>query len=63
MKHAGHKKGLNELMFPNATRSVDLLLVNSPNAKVPTLAVGFPGTGSPTERLEAGLTEFFGAED
>ena len=63
MKHAGHKKGLNEMMFPNATRSVDLLLANSPNAKVPTLAVGFPGKGSPTERLEAGLTEFFGAED
>ncbi len=63
MKHAGHKKGLNEMMFPNATRSVDLLLANSPNAKVPTLAVGFPGKGSPTERLQAGLTEFFGAED
>lgn len=63
MKHAGHKKALGELVRPNATRSVDLILTNNPAAKVPTLFVSFPGTGAPPERLQAALTEFFGSED
>lgn len=63
MRHAGHKKGLTELTFPNAQRSVDLVLANNPAAKVPTLTVSFSGTGSPSERLVGGLTEFFGSAD
>lgn len=62
MKHAGHKKALSELMFPNASRRVNLLLANSPTAKVPTLTVGFAGSGAATDRLQAGLVEFFGSE-
>ncbi len=63
MKHQGHKKALTELVFPKAARKVDLILTNSPGAKVPTLHVGFPGTGSGPERLAAGLKDFFGSED
>ncbi len=63
MRHAQHRKNLEEKRFESAKGVVDVVLAPSGDQKVPRLTITFPGLGAPTELVEAGIAEFFGSAD
>lgn len=63
MRHAHHRKNLEAKASADAEKVVDLVLVPGANEKVPTLAITFPGAGTPGERVEDGIATLFGYPD
>ncbi|MDP1830207.1 MAG: hypothetical protein Q8L48_43485 [Archangium sp.] len=63
IRHAQHRKNLEAKASADAEKAVELVLVPGANEKVPTLAITFPGAGSPSERVEDGLSALFGAPE
>lgn len=63
MRHAQHRKNLEEKSLENAQGVVDVVLVPSADQKVPRLTITFPGTGAPTELVESAIAALFGSAD
>lgn len=63
IRHLQQRENFAARTYENAQRSVDLVLVPSGDGRVSTLAITFPGAGTPTERLEAGLASLFGSPE
>lgn len=63
LKHGEERAVLQARALANAQQRVEIELVPGGTGKVPTLAVVFPGEGSPTERVERGIASLFGSND
>ena len=63
IKHLQHRKILEAKATNAAERAVDVVLVPGSSTKVPTLAITFPGDGSPSERVSIAIDTLFGFED
>ncbi len=63
MKHKGHRGAEAARCVAGAGKETDVILVGSHDGKSPVLQITFPGKGTPADRVETALINFFGSKE